>query len=94
MIGPRGMSQSVPVSCTQPVSFLSIDSCYGLVGACLETYVNQWDRITCNVFVRNIVQNGYMLEFAQDNAPPLKRVPIAFESVRVMNFQATSFQNC
>ena len=74
------MSQSVPVSCALLVSFPSISSFYGLVGVCLEaSYTDEWDRITCNVFVRNIVQNGYMLEFAQGNAPPLSRVPIAFE---------------
>ena len=88
---PRGMSQSVPVSCAHLVSFPSVDSCYGLVGgARLGVYVDQWDRITCNVFMRNVVRNGslcekrcteqsYVLEFAQGNAPLISRVPIAFE---------------
>ena len=75
MIIPRGRNQSVPVSCAHPVSFPSVDSSYRLVGA----YADQWDRITCNVFPRNIVQNDYTLEFAQDNAPPLSRVSIEFE---------------
>ena len=83
MIGPRGTSQSVPVSCALPVSFPSVDSCYGLVGVRLDAYADQWDRIMYNVFVRNVVQNGYVLEFAQGNAPLLSRVPIAFKSTRV-----------
>ena len=71
VIGPRGMSQTVPVSCALPVSFPSISSCYGLVGARLEAYADQWDCITCNVFMRNVIWNSYALEFAQGNAPLL-----------------------
>ena len=47
----------------------------------LEAYADQWDRITSNVFVRNV--RNYALEFAQGNAPLLSRVPIAFESTPV-----------
>ena len=79
---PRGTSQSVPVSCAHLVSFSSADFGCGLVGACLGAYVDQWDHITSNVFVRNIVQTGYGLEFAQDNAPPLSRAPIVFKSIQ------------
>ena len=75
----------MPVSCALPVSFPSVDSSYGLVSERLEAYADQWDRIMCNIFVRNVVQNGYILEFAQGNDPLLSRVPmyIAFGSARV-----------
>ena len=46
----------------------------------LEAYTYQWDRITNNIFIRNIVRIGYMMEFAQGNVTPLSRVPITFES--------------
>ena len=95
-IVPRGTSQSVPVSCAHPVSFPFTDSCCGLVGVCLGACVNQWDRITSNVFIRN-VWNGYMLEFAQGNALPLSRAPIAFESTQVdsgRELLSEPFQSC
>ena len=79
----KGMSQSVPVSCAHPVSFPSADSCCGLVGVHLEAYMDQWDIITIKVFMRNVVQNGYTLEFAQGNAPPFRKVPIVFGSTQV-----------
>ena len=82
MISPRGTGQSVPVSCALLVSFPFVNSCYRLVSVHLEAYTDQGDCITCNLFVRN-VWNGYVLEFAQGNAPLLSRVPIAFGSARV-----------
>ena len=81
-IGLRDASQSVLVSCAYLVSFPS-DYCYGLVGLCLEVYMDQWDHIMCNIFMRNVVWNGYTLEFALGNAPPLSRFPIALDSARV-----------
>ena len=47
--------------------------------------MDQWDHITSNIFIRNVVRNGYALEFVQKNAFPLSRVPIAFKSTRVIS---------
>ena len=79
MIGPRDMSQSVLGCFVQPVGDISASSYSGLVGMRLEAYGNQWDCITFNVFVRSVVQNDYVLEFAEGNSP-LSRVPLTFNS--------------
>ena len=88
VISPMGKRQSVPVYCVQPVSYLSAFSSGGLVGVCLEAYTNQWDRIMSNVFVINVVRNGYALEFAEGKFPPLSRAPLAFNSAGVGSDQA------
>ena len=71
VIGPRGMSQAVPNWCVQLICDLSTPSFCRLVGVCLEVYTDQWDRITSDIFLRSIVQNGYVLEFAEGNSPLL-----------------------
>ena len=54
-------------------------SCHASVGRQLESFTNNWDRITSDVFMRNIVHHGYSLEFARGTTPPLSRLPFAFD---------------
>ena len=81
------MKQSVPDCCTQPVCNRSLSSFSGSVGTCLKAYTDQWDHVTGNIFVRNVVCNGYTLEFAEGNSPPLSRVPFAFDPPKVESAQ-------
>ena len=79
VISSRDMSQSVLGYFVQPVGDLSTFSCSRSFSACLETYADQWDHITSNVFMRSVVRNGHALEFAEGKSP-LSRVPFAFNS--------------
>ena len=83
VIGPTGMSQSIPNHCVQPGEDPSTPSCCRLLSVCLDAYNDQWDPIMSNSFVRSVVQNSYALEFAEGNSPLLSRVPIAFKSTQV-----------
>ena len=82
------MSQSVLGCYTQPVSDQATSSLRGLVGTHLEAYANQWNRITTNIFVRSVVCNGYVLEFAEGNSPLLSRVLLELHLTRVRSDQA------
>ena len=50
----------------------------GLVGGRLAHFVSEWEAITSDAFVLNIVRNGYALKFDIDGPPALSRRPISF----------------
>ena len=77
---PRDARRSSDFAAARPVLDPSDPSSGGSVGGRLGSFADNWDRITSDVFVRNVVRNGYSLEFAEGSSPPLSRVPISFPS--------------
>ena len=79
--GPRGTRQSFLFFAPIPVQIPSSDPLGSdVVGGHQERFADQWDLITDDVFVGNIVRHGYFLEFVEGDSPPLTRVPFAFDS--------------
>ena len=78
---PRGVSQYVqPLAslCWGPIKSPLNSFFGGLVDARLRAYANCWDSITADVFVRNVIRNGYALLVTEGGPPHLSRFHLAF----------------